>query len=720
MSKSETGISLDEAVNELASEIETSIDFISSEFSENWADAEKYFAGGVDAPDVKGRSTVVKTTVRDSIRALKPSIMRVLLHARKIVEYIPSTVQSAPFAEQQAIYVTQLFWANNGYRVLYDSTDESMKKKIGPIKTYWESNPTPDFFHMTGITADDVELLKSADDYDVEEIEEHVIPSGVEQINGVDLFDVKGRRYYENGKIRMEAFPANEFFISRDANGIDDAFIHGHRRNITVATAMELGLEYDDWITLDLDDPDTNEHTEESEHRRGYNKNQDGTIVSEDVLQHEFSLVEVYVKYDLKGTGRPQKYVFYLGGTSYIYLDHEEVEDWCIDLVEIDPVPFATHGRSIFDLSKKEQDTMTSVLRAIVDNAHQANNPRPVANPMMVDFADLMNPTIGAPIKNKSDAPIQMLDIPFTGQTLLPLIQYLEMDAETKIGVTKAAQGLDTDAMQSTDKDAVRNTIALSQGQIELIVRNIIETGLIPVFKRLLRLSIRHMDRKQVMRHKGIVIPVFPAAFDPDLVAEPKVGLGSTSPEQRVQALGFVLQKQEAIMSQFGMDNPFTSLTQIYNTLEDLVELSGLYDVGRYFKVVTPELEQQLAQQRQKAMEEAKASGAQQQPMDPAEALIKIQESKASVQTGEAKLKAVSDDKDRHLKAIDMGEKNDIVRDKMVQDKELKLIEVREKGRAARASDRISRQQLANTPKPTPPMIDITPNSEPTPPTNAA
>ena len=63
MTKAKAGISLDAAVIELATEIESSVEFIASEFAETWAKAEKYFAGGVDAKDVVGRSTVVKTTV---------------------------------------------------------------------------------------------------------------------------------------------------------------------------------------------------------------------------------------------------------------------------------------------------------------------------------------------------------------------------------------------------------------------------------------------------------------------------------------------------------------------------------------------------------------------------------------------------------------------------------------------------------------------------------
>jgi hypothetical protein len=711
MAKDTVGISLQDAIDELSSEVDDAVTFIEEEFSEDWEKAEKYFAGKVDAPKVKGRSTVVKTEVRDSVRALKPSILRTLLSARKIVEYIPNSVAIAPFVEQQATYVTQLFWASGGYKTIYGAVDESLKKKIGPVKTYWESEPTPEYFTMTGITQEDVDLLKATPDFDVEELTEHEgLDDDLAAVEDVPLFDVNGRKYFENGRIRMEPFPANEYFFSRNATSQDDAFTHGHRRDITVFEAMEMGLEHPNWLELDSNDEENTAHTEENAQRRGYYSDSSDTFPAEDLLNHKFTISEAYVRYDLKGTGRPQKYVFWLGGSSNTYIDHEEIDDWCIDLVEVDPVPFTPVGRSIADLTITEQDTMTSLLRAVVDNAHSANNPRHAANPMLVDFSDLMNGGIGSPIKTKADGVIQTIDTPFTGQALLPLIQYMEQDTENKVGVTKAAQGLDPNAMQSTDKQAVQNTIALSQGQVELIVRNIIETGLIPIFKRMLRLSVQHMDRRQVIRTSGTVIPINQAMFDPEMAAEPNVGLGTAAPEQKVQALTFILQKQEAILAQFGLDNPFTSLTQIYNTLEDLVELGGLYNVGRYFKVVTPEIEKKLAEQRAAAAAEAKAKGEDNTPLDPSKALLQIEQLKTQIKEAELAADSAHKAKELHLRVIDSGEKIDVARDRLVQDKELALIKVREDGRAKRASDRIARQQLINNSiKPAAPISEGSP-----------
>lgn len=707
-STTEWGIELDEAVSELSAVIEHSVSFIQSEFESDWAKAERYFGGAVDAPNVPGRSTQVKTEVRDAIRNVKPSIMRTLLHARKPVEYEPSSIQSAAFIEQQSIFVNQLFWRNDGYRTLLSAVDEALKKKIGPIKTWWEVDPLPDYVKMTCIDAETLQAIQAAPDCEVSTVE--VSKKRVTQVgetNAPVLYDIEYHKYSENGCIRMEAIPAHEFFINRNATSVEDSVAHGHRRDVTVSEAISMGLEFDNWEQLDSEDPELHSFAESSRARRGYTVNYEDDLQSQDITQHNFLLTEVYCWYDLEGTGRPQRYCFYLGGTGYTYISHHEVSDWCIDVVSIDPVPFTVYGRSLADLTVNEQDTMTSLLRATIDNAHMSNNPRHIGDPVGVDFNDLVNNAIGAPIKRKGNAQLDTVMIPFTGQGLLPLLDYLGRDIEEKVGITKAATGLDPNAMQSTDKDAVRNTIALAQGQVELMVRNVIETGLIPVFKRMLRLSIAHMDRTQIIRTKGTVIPVDISVFDPDLSATPRVGLGTNSPEDRMNALSFVLGKQEQIIGQFGMDNPFCSLTNVYNTLEDMVELSGLYDVGRYFRVVTPDIERKLAEQRQKAAEEAKQKGEDNSPMDPSKALTLIEAGKSRVKTMEILARKEQQEKELQIRALEGQEKLDIERDKMEQDRVIDLLKIEEAGRKARADTQIRRAQEANK------VVDLTPKEKP-------
>jgi len=54
------------------------LDFIESEISEDRIKAQRYFEGESDLGFEEGRSKIVATKVRDTIRQLKPSLLRVL------------------------------------------------------------------------------------------------------------------------------------------------------------------------------------------------------------------------------------------------------------------------------------------------------------------------------------------------------------------------------------------------------------------------------------------------------------------------------------------------------------------------------------------------------------------------------------------------------------------------------------------------------------------
>lgn len=679
------GITLEDAVNELQYQVEEAINFMWSEFEDDWAKAERYYAGECDLPTDEGRSNAVKTEVRDVIRGILPNLMRVLYQARKPVEYLPTNIQHAEFIDQQSLFVEQRFKACGGYKILYNAVLQALKLKIGPIKVWYEEDPMPQYVEFSAMTEQEVEELKNLPDFEVENVEDHP------KLGENDLYNVSGYRYFPYGQICVEDFPVYEFFVSRNATNLEDARVHGHHREVTVAEAIEMGLEYDNWSELTGTGPEEKYAAESSRARRGYSTDSSDDE-SDDLLQQKILLTEVYCKYDLDGDGVEERYCFYLGGSTYKYITHYEIEDYCIDIVAVDPQPYTVIARSIADILIEKQDNETSILRAIIDNAHMANNPRFAADPNKTDFHDLMNNAIGGPVKTMGTPDIQVIDVPFTGGSLIPFLQYMEQDTEERVGMTKAARGLDPDALQSTDKDAVMNTIQLSQGQIELMARNVVETGLIGIFKKLLRLSQRHLDRYQVVRSKGMILPVDLAAFDPDLAAEPNVGLGTASHEEKLATLNFVLQKQEQIVSTFGMDNPFTSLSQMYNTLEDIVDLGGLKDPGRYFKVVTEQMEERIAQ----AMKEAEAQQAEaaqgMQPMDPSMALIESEKMKAHASYQGDMLDYKADMAKLELEREELQAKTDLERDKLVQDRIIKLREIG----AQREAERIKREQEAN------------------------
>lgn len=660
-------ITVDDAISELGNAVEDAHHFMSSEFLSDWNDGELYAKGGCDLPTLEGRSTVVKTETRDSIRAVMPNIMRTLYQSKKPVEYQPSNMYQASVVDQQGLWIAQHFHAQGGYRTLYDAVLQACKLKAGPIKTFWLEEPEPEYIRATGLNRQ--ELYAYTDDPDVEVLE---IEARQSATHG-ELFDIEAVRKHEFGKICFESFPIYEFFVARDATNLDD-YLHGHRRSVTASEAEQMGLDAD-WSKFDDDDPEDNDFAQPTEIKRGYTTDQDMDMEA-DPANHRFLLTEAYCRYDLDGDGIAERYVFYFGGSTYAYIHHERVSDFCIDIVCIDPIPHSVIGHSIVDLTKQSTDNQTSLLRAMMDNAHQANNPRFAADPARTNFADLMNNSLGAPVKTRGAPEVQVIDTPSTAQQTLPLLAWFERDAETRVGVTKAAQGLDPDAMQSTDKDAVLNTISLSQGQIELIVRNVVETGLIPLFRKAMKLAVRHMPKDQIVQHKGVVLPFNLGALDPDLMAVPNVGLGTQSAQMQMQTLNLLMQKQEQYMQQYGLDNPFVTLSQMFNAMQDFAELGGVRNIGRYFNFVGVDQESAIAQN----LMAAKAAQAEAQkthmPLDIGKASVMVESIRARGKHLEVMNDRATAEAKLSFEALKTAEEMDLDRDRLAQQGIIDLVKL--------------------------------------------
>jgi hypothetical protein len=102
--------------------------------------------------------------------------------------------------------------------------------------------------------------------------------------------------------------------------------------------------------------------------------------------------------------------------------------------------------------------------------------------------------------------------------------------------------------------------------------------------------------------------------------------------------LQMVLAKQEAILQQFGPANPLVSVGQYRNTLGRFIEAAGFTDSAEFFKEVTPEIDQQLAQPQQPQPDPAIAALIQQ-----SQAQIQIAQQKAQADIVAAQEKAMAD-----------------------------------------------------------------------------
>ena len=116
MANTELKAMSEDDVQKIAQEaVQSAISFVESEIAEDRIKSQRYFEGEVDIGQEDGRSKIVATKVRDTVRAIKPSLMRVFLSSEHPVEFIPTSQQDVKSAEQATKYINFKFAELNGY-----------------------------------------------------------------------------------------------------------------------------------------------------------------------------------------------------------------------------------------------------------------------------------------------------------------------------------------------------------------------------------------------------------------------------------------------------------------------------------------------------------------------------------------------------------------------------------------------------------------------------
>jgi hypothetical protein len=635
--------------------IASAVDFVESEISQDRIKAQRYYDGEVDIGFEDGRSKVVATKVRDTVRAVKPSLMRVFLSTSKPVEFVPNGPEDVAGAAQATDYIHHEFTRLNGYRVINDAFHDALIKKQGIVKAYWMTYPEAEIYTYTDLS--DEEYTYLVDDDQVSVIEHSVEMSIVVDEMGMEMempvHSVKISYQQEKGELCIESVPPEEFFIDRNARNLRDAYIVAHRTEMRIGDLIAMGFDPEDVTHLGSVDSDSGTAGEEAFERSGYNR--DLADQSEaDVAMNSVTVTEAYMRIDADGTGIPVLHKITCGGTSYELLDYEPCDEVPFAKFEIDPEPHTFYGRSLAEIVMDDQDAATSVLRGILDNVAMTNNPRIGMVEGAVNVDDLLNNEIGAIVRMRQAGAVQDLSVPFTAGQTLGALTYLDGLVETKTGVSRASMGLDPDAMQSTTKAAVQATVQAAAGQVEVMVRNLAD-GMRDLFGIMLRLCNKNVDEEQMMRMHGAFIPVDPRVWNGSMDVEINVGLGTGREEEKAMGLSQALQMQTMVYQSYGPQNGLVSLTNIRNTLADMLAATGVRNADRYFAPITPEIEAQMLQMQQQAQE------AQGQPADPNAAFLQAEQMKAQV-------KMQSDQMKMQLDAQKAAANDDLQRDQMAQD----------------------------------------------------
>ena len=650
----------------ITQDLTDAVSYVDSDLSPTRAKGTEYYRGDLFGNEVEGNSKVVAMEVRDTVSAMLPSLMRVFFSSENVVEFTPKGPEDTKMAQQATDYCNHIFQNDNsGFLTAYAIFKDSLVRKCGIAKFWWEDEEKVRIEEYTGLDDQTLEMLMQEPGGEVKIVVSYPDPAIDEmQISTVDpltgqpvmappamVHDVQIKRITKDGRIRIMAVPPEELLLDRRARSFDDATIIAHRQMATMADLLAMGYDQDEieenLSTTDLDSND--EYLARQPLSTTF-----GTNDAANPMMRRVLYIEAYSRVDYDGDGIAELRKVCCMGGGYKVVRNLPASYIPFADFPCDPEPHTSplEAMSIFDITRDLQEIKSEILRNTLDSLAQSIHPRTAVVEGQCNIDDVLNNETGAIIRMRAPGMVQPLTTPFVGQAAFPMMEYMDQIKEDRTGMSKAAMGLNADALQSSTKAAVNATINASQGRIELTAR-ILAEGMKKLFKGILFLATTHQDKARMVRMRNEWVQIDPRFWDVSMDANINIALGNGDTNEKLQALMMIMAKQEQILQQLGPQNPLVTPQQFSNTLRKIVELSGFKDSTSFFQDIPADYVPPPPQQKP----------------SPEEVLAQVQAEsiKADIQKKAAELE---------LKRQQMIMDDDLNRDKMAQDLYLKKYEI--------------------------------------------
>jgi len=572
----------------ISAEIYDAISFIDDDIGGNRALATEYYYGQAFGDEEEGRSQVVSMDVRDTVQGILPSLMRIFFGPERVVEFAPQGPEDVQSAEQATDYVDFIFKRDNpGFKILHSAFKDALVRKVGIVKYWWDESVEVKAESFSMLDEQTMMFLTQDPDIEISAVREYPIPGMAEQnlAQGIMtpppmMYDVEIKRRIKSGKVKIEALPPEEFLIDRRAKSIDEATFVGHRTMKTVSDLVAMGYDYDEMVEVagNGNDFDNNQEYQARNPFAVISTANNGDPSSKSVLY-----IEGYLKVDFDGDGIAEMRRICTVGTGNKVLRNEIVDDRQFADFCPDPEPHTFFGMCPADVVMDIQRIKSNVQRGILDSLAQSIHPRTAIVEGQANMEDVLNTEVGAVIRMRAPGMVQPFTTPFVGQAAFPMLDYLDDIKQTRTGISKAAAGLDADALQSTTKAAVSATVNAAHQHIEMIARIFAETGLRKLFTGILKLVIENQDKERMVRLRNTFVPIDPRSWDAKMDVIVNVGVGDGTLEDRINILNQVAMRQEMLIKETGVNNPVVSLPQYTNTLTKMLQLAGIKDSQNYF-----------------------------------------------------------------------------------------------------------------------------------------
>ena len=217
-----------------------------------------------DEGSLKGRSQLVLTVVRDTIRSTLPSLLRVFTGVEDPISFEPISSEitgneqlATNLARQATDYARwALFTANQGWSILHDALLDALTRKAGWVRWYWGKRQQLRTEVCEGLLLPQLQLLLAEPGIETQRIVRRpMTPAEVKAVqqttDGMMYLNQGGAPEYWSAIISrssqqawpvVEAVPSECVWIVADAATVADTRAVFHVRDVPASDLIEMGL----------------------------------------------------------------------------------------------------------------------------------------------------------------------------------------------------------------------------------------------------------------------------------------------------------------------------------------------------------------------------------------------------------------------------------------------------------------------------------------------
>jgi len=524
-----------------------------------------------------GWSQIVTSDVQDTVEWILPSLLKIFTSTDRAVSFEPVTANDVKGAEQATDACNYVFYKqNNGFLTLHTAFKDALMVRNCAVMWRKEIKETVSNVPFKGATAEMLTMITEDGSEIVEANEEFMqLPDGSQ----IQVYSGRLKKIEERTIVRIEAFDPNDLLVEREWTSplLDECPYVARVMRVTASDLKQMGF---DVLAEELRGSDVSGTAQ----RISRITQDDDTATMErddaghDPLAEGWLRIE-FVLVDVDGDGIAERRCIY------------RLADKVLKNEIVSHVPIATFspvlnshrwdGMSVADAVSDLQKLHTELVRQTLNNLYLSNNPRTTvltdANwSPRANIDDLLDSRPGGVVRMQQADALGVHGTPFTAQSTLPMLEYVQGMRENRTGVTRYSQGMDGDSLNKT-ASGINQIMTAGQQRLELIARVAAECLLKPIFQGVLKLLTEGGMEKLAFRLRDEFVEYDPNEWRDWYDMTINVGLGTGDKQSQMGALQMIAANQVQLM-QMGMVKP----EQIYHAQAKLIEAAGFKDVQNF------------------------------------------------------------------------------------------------------------------------------------------